>query len=111
MKVTKVVFKDSSNSKALAVCDVILDDCLRLKDISLYHNKDGYYLVMPSRQDVYQSVTKLNKDIEIKYPKSENKEYEEFFHPLSSDLYRELLSNVKMGYKFRKKSGKNYYKP
>lgn len=111
MKVSKVVFRDSSHSKALAVCDIVLDDCLRLKDISLYCNEKGYYLVMPSKQDVYQDIKKINKDKDVKCPKTENKKYEEFFHPLSSDFYKELLSVVETGYERYKTTGKSYYKP
>lgn len=112
MKITKIIYKDSAISKSLALCSVVLDDCLKLENISLYHSKEkGYYLVMPSKQDVYQNVEKCNKGKELKLPKGENKKYEEFFHPLSADFYKELLSSVEIGYERYKKEGKICYKP
>lgn len=112
MNITKILFKDSATSKSLAVCSVVLDDCLKLENISLYHNKEkGYYLVMPSKQDVYQSVENCNKGVELNFPKGENKKYEEFFFPLSAEFYKTLLSSVERGYVRYVKEGKSCYKP
>lgn len=101
MDVTRVVFygKDR-NKKALAACSVVLDDELRLNDILLFKGEKGYFLILPSRQDVYQEVQKLNGDIEVVFPKNtldgtnSKKKYEEFFHPLKGGLYKNILNAV-----------------
>ena len=112
MKITKILYKASVTSKALVLCSVVLDDCLKLENISLYHNNEkGYYLVMPSKQDVYQSVEKCNKGKDLVFPKKEGKKYEEFFFPLSANFYKDLLLSVEKGYERYKKDGKKCYIP
>ena len=101
MNVTRVVFyaKDR-NKKALAACSVVLDDELRLNDLLLFKGEKGYFLILPSRQDVYQDVKKLNDGIEVVFPKNtldgtnSKKKYEEFYHPLKGDLYKKILDAV-----------------
>lgn len=101
MNVTRVVLYSKDRcKKALAVCSVILDDELRLNDLSLFKNKNGYFLILPSRQDVYQEVESLNSGVSIQFPKNSlagtnsKKKYEEFFHPLKGGLYKKILEAV-----------------
>lgn len=104
MKITRVNFKEKNNNGSLATCSVVLDDCLMLSEISLYKGDKGYYLILPSKQDVYKSIKDLNKGISIEYPvNSKNceggkKVYEEFFHPVTNSFYNELLSEILVGY-------------
>lgn len=117
MKVTKIVFNDYQEdfTKPKAVCSIILDDCLKLNGVRLYKNKEDYYLVLPSCEDIYQKVEKLNPDLEITFPecvyvgRSKKKDYEEFYHPLSSAFYKTLLNNVVIAYEKMKKSGNHAY--
>ena len=119
MKVSKVLYKSNKNSnKALAVCDIILSECLKLEGICLYKNeKSGYFLVFPSKQDLYKEIEGMNPGVEIAFPPVSNsctnrdKKYEEFFYPMSSDFYKELLSIVVDGYNYSKESKKNVYIP
>lgn len=118
MKVTKVVFeKPNAINKSLALCSVILDDCLKLSNINLYKNEKGYYLVLPSRQIIYQELEGLNPDVDITYPKNheedsstKKKVYEEFFYPVESFLYKDILNAVEEGYAHYKHRGKWSYR-
>lgn len=109
MQITRVIFNDDGfkAKEALAVCSVILDDCFKLKGISLYKGNDGYYLTFPSKQDVYRSVNKLNEGLSINYPANSregcgkhegSKSYEEFFHPVSNKIYEYILDTILAGY-------------
>lgn len=117
MKVTKIVFNDykKDSTKPKAVCSVILDDCLKLNGVRLYHGDKGYYLVFPSCEDIYQKVEGLNPKLEIVFPKcvyveeSKKKSYEEFYHPLSSSFYRSILSYVVEAYDNLKETGNHAY--
>lgn len=118
MKVTKVTFEESDSiAKSLALCSIVLDDCLKISGINLYQNDKGYYLVLPSREVIYQELESLNKDVKIKYPKRQDdntstkkKEYEEFFYPVESFLYKDLLNAVVEGYSQYKHKGKWSYR-
>lgn len=104
MNVTRVVFYSKDrNKKALAACSVVLDDELRINDILLFKNDrdgGGYFLVLPSRQDVYQEIQKLNEGTEISFPKNSldgttsKKKYEEFYHPVKGSLYKSILNAI-----------------
>lgn len=104
MEVTRVVFYVTDRAKKpLAVCSVILDDELRLNDIQLFKNENGYFLTLPSKQDIYQDVENLNKGLSVVFPKNAlscngKKRYEEFFHPLCNTLYKKVLNRVVMEY-------------
>lgn len=120
MKISRIVFeKESENKpKPLARCYVVLDDCLRLNNICLYHNEKGYYLVLPSKQDLYREVQEVNEGIKLELPKNkndlvsgENKKYEEFYHPLSNSFYKTLLNEVLHGYRWCKKKELLVYRP
>lgn len=101
MEVTRVVFyRKDRNKKALASCSVILDDELRLNDFLLFKGESGYFLVLPSRQDIYQDIRRMNNGVELAFPKNAlestngKKRYEEFFHPLKGSLYKKILTAV-----------------
>lgn len=115
MKVTRVIFKQHTDrDKSLAECSIILDDCLKLSNIKLFKNENGFYLVLPSKQDVYQSIDELNPSKVIVYPeKSEGskKFYEEFYNPVDSNFYKLLLSAVSAGYRLYKTNGVRSYRP
>ena len=105
MDVTRVVFYSKDRTKkALAACSVILDDELRLNDLSLFKGEKGYFLILPSRQDVYQEIESLNEGVSIHFPKNSldgtnsKKKYEEFFHPLKGGLYKKILEAVVVEY-------------
>lgn len=111
MDVTRVEFievnkkaREDSGIVFVATCDVVLDDCLRLKGITLCAKKSraDFYLIFPSKQDVYRSVKELNSGVDIVFPVNpknrffidENKSYEEFYHPVSKVFYNKLLSVI-----------------
>lgn len=122
MKVTRIKYsKQIPDNKALTTCSVVLDDCLMLDGIRLFHSKSkGYYLVLPSKQDVYQEVVALNKDVELSIPKGKTqqeekkqngKSYEEYFYPLKSELYKEMLECIIDGYEWCKENRVWSYRP
>lgn len=101
MEVTRVVFYSKEwHKKSLASCSVVIDDELRLNDISLFKNQSGYFLILPSKQDIYQEVEALNSGVDIEFPKNSlegtnsKKKYEEFFHPLKGGLYKKILDAI-----------------
>lgn len=101
MDVTRVVFYSRDHkSKSLAVCSVILDDELRLNDISLFKNERGYFLVLPSKQDIYSGILKLNEDKTVSLPRNPleesdgKKKYQEFYHPVRCSVYKKILDAV-----------------
>lgn len=111
MNITRIVFIDintDSSRQYLATCSIVLEDCLKLTGIRLFRktgSESEYYLVFPSKQDVYREVSKVNKDIEVKFPentykngKGEKKMYEEFFFPLNKKFYSYILEVILEGY-------------
>lgn len=101
MEVTRVIFYSrEGHKKSLALCSVVIDDELRLNDISLYKGAAGYFLILPSKQDIYQEVEAINRGVSIKFPKNSlegtnsRKKYEEFFHPLKGGLYKKILEAI-----------------
>lgn len=107
MKVTRVVYNKSIGSKSLAICDVILDNSLKLSGIGLRKGEKGYFLIFPSKQDIYNNIKLLNEGVFIQYPKntkgcvsSENKSnsYEEFYNPVTNAFYNSLLKEIVQGY-------------
>lgn len=111
MYITKIIFEDKDREdKSLAICSIILDDSLKLNKIRLFYKPcKGYYLVLPSKQDVFQEIQSLNEDTEILLPKSE-KPYEEFFFPVRNSLYQGILEEVVRCFKEYKSSGKRSFK-
>lgn len=121
MKITKVIFINVNDEivlnsdlicqgdNYLATCDVVLDDCLVLSGISLYakRNEIGYYLIFPSKQDIYRGISNLNGGVDIKYPpnlkrknnyENNSKRFEEFYHPVEKSFYDTLLNTIIVGY-------------
>lgn len=108
MNITKVIFEKSDiREKSLAVCSIVFEDSLKLNKIKLYRNNvKGFYLVLPSKQDVYQEVQNLNigKNVILPIKEEGEREYEEFFFPVESELYKTMLSTVVQCFpKFRDK--------
>lgn len=99
MDITRIKSYKGRNG-ALLTCTVVLDNCIMLNNVNLYKGEKGYFLVFPSKQDVYKSISELNKDISIKYPTNSKdsegteKRYEEFYHPVTAVFYEELLKRV-----------------
>lgn len=115
MKITKVVYY-KGEFKSLINCSIVFDDCLKISDIRLYRRDDHYYLVFPSKQDVYTEVRELNGG-DVLVPKSHFKEstshtktYEEFVYPVETAFYAYLLETVVSGYLLKKTNG-NVYRP
>lgn len=123
MNITKIEYKEPrgySKPMPLAVCTVVLDDCLMLTNIKLCRGKEqGYYLVLPSKQDVLNEVQAMNshRNVDLVLPGSTeydhqgNAKWDEYFHPVKSDFYKELRDVMVKGYLTCKKSMSNCYKP
>lgn len=120
MKVSRVIFHENSLKKArpLAICSIILDDCLMISDIRLFHGAKGYYLVLPSKQDVFSEVQDMNKGNSLNLPEQKfkdaectQKKYDEFYHPVEREFYEELLNTVLEGYNEYIKDGRVSYRP
>lgn len=102
MKVTRVELNRLTDAKSLAYCSVVVDDSLMLTGINLYKGQKGYYLVLPSKQDIYKSISELNENYDIIYPQNakdtksikNNKKFEEFYHPVTKKFYDELLNSI-----------------
>lgn len=122
MNITRIVFIDvnsDSTRQYLATCSIVVEDCLKLTGIRLFRKTESesdYYLVFPSKQDVYKEVFKVNKDIEVNFPentckngKGEKKAYEEFFFPLNKGFYSYILEAIVEGYKACKDGGDGQY--
>lgn len=118
MKVTRVIVHENKarRGKPLLLCSVVLDDCLMISDIRLFSGEKGYYLCLPSKQDVFREVQDLNGAVELELPSSRceedgNKKYEEFYHPVDSEFYRELLGVVVGAYDLWKDTGRVSLRP
>ena len=116
MNITKIYFRSDVSLKALAVCDVVLDNCLKLTGIRLYNKNNSYFLVFPSKQDLYREVESLNDGVSLVLPpsrKSENskKQYEELFYPVDSKFYKDLLNEVVIGYSLLRSGNEHVYIP
>lgn len=119
MKITRVIFYNEgcNRGRLLATCSVVLDECLKLNNIKMYKNAktNEEYLILPSKQDIYNRLKKLNPNINIDFGENtsdlENCKYEEYFHPVECYMYRELLDIIRKGYEVYMKTGKNSYRP
>lgn len=114
MKVTRVIFEKTGQTKALAVCSVVIENSLKLKHIRLYRNQEGkYYLIFPSIQDVSQQIQRDNPNLVIKCIEREDsrKKWDEFYIPLKSDFYSYLLSTVLEGYKLYIEESRRVFLP
>lgn len=119
MKVTRVVVHENKakKGKPLFLCSVILDDCLMLSDIRLYSGEKGYYLCLPSKQDVFREVRDMNPETHVVFPEIEYKDaectcrkYDEFYHPVEQEFYYSLLDTVVYAYEVWEKTGRQSIK-
>ena len=117
MEITKILYRKSTDSdKAITECDIVLDDSLKLCGVRLYKKEAGdYYLVFPSKQDVYNSVRQSNPDVNLAIPEctssERKKKWEEFFFPMNSGLYARILQQVVIGYDLTKSRDNKTYIP
>ena len=123
MKVSRIVYAEKDGNHCCACCSVVLDDCLKLTGIMLCKKSEGYYLILPSKQDIYKTIKELNDSVSIKYPvnlrenrDSDSKKYEDFYYPVTKDFYNYLLEVIIDGYNncLNKETGKLerfYYRP
>lgn len=122
--VTKVVYKwdeaELREKKAVAICDIVLDSKLKLRDVRLYRKEGKYFLVFPSKQDLYKKIQQMNPGLKLNLPLPrnsgvENGKFEEFFFPVDSAFYAQLLEIVVDGYSslgsinIKKNKGLVYY--
>lgn len=107
MEITEIKYNyPPAHINAIMMCSVVFDDCMVLKDIRLCQSHEkGYFLIFPSKQNLYNELEKYNKDlgIDIEYPKMKHgkggkKLWEEYFYPISSEFYKYMLSTVIEGY-------------
>lgn len=111
MKITRVIIDEENKGKSLMCCSIIIDNSLRLTKIKLYENEKGYYLILPSIQDVLQEVQDLNQDKNLEMPKSKSgRKYDEFFFPLEKDFYLSMLDIVVYCYNKYKKTGNEKFR-
>jgi len=114
MVVTKIIYTNKATidnkDGFMATCDIVLDDSIKLSYIKLFKkmscDDDSYYLVFPSRQDIYKDIKLMNKEIGIVLPKNKreyfvkdiSRQYEEFYHPVKKSFYDMLLKVILKGY-------------
>lgn len=107
MDITRIDFinvDDCHGKVPLVMCNILMDDVLLLKEVKLFCSRTkGYYLVFPSKQDLYGSIKAANRGIDIALPgvnciEKENVKYDEFFHPVNKNFYESILDSVLGGY-------------
>lgn len=116
MKITKIVYKESNNKdKALAECDIVLDDVLKVTNVRLYHKKGGFYLVFPSKQDMAKEVLDENKGKDLVIPAclspDRRKDWEEFYYPIDARFYESVRDTIVEGYEVVKSQPSKTYIP
>lgn len=109
MKVTRVIIKPTkTGDRILAHCAVVLDDALRLDSIELRESEEtGMYLTLPSKQGIYKEIISLNHGTQVNLPRNRRtvnsnpnrKHFEEFYYPVDSSFYKELLNEIVTAYK------------
>lgn len=109
MKITRVKYDvkgDKEKVGLVALCSIVLDNCLKMQSIKLCRKEDGeYYLIFPSKQDAFLELVRHNerqgKEIAIPERKSSNSKktvYEEYFHPVTGEFYVEIKDTLVKGY-------------
>lgn len=91
MKITNVKFYDinkNEDSKFLAKCSVVLDNCIMLHDIKVLNGKKGLYVVMPRKQNIQENIGN-----------SKNNVSEDIFHPVSKVYFLYMSSVILSAYK------------
>lgn len=116
MKITKIVYRSSNdNDKAIAECDVVFDDALKVTNIRLYHRKDGFYLIFPSKQDMANEMLNENKGKDIVTPSclspDRKKNWEEFYYPIDASFYAVIRDTVVEGFNIVKNRQSKTYIP
>lgn len=122
MSVSRIVFNsihDGDCGCLLGSVDVFIEDCLRVRNVRLFASAiKGYYLVFPSKQDLYSSIEKLNPDIQIKFSEVQGgtdadgkRLYDEYFFPVNSEYYKYLLEVITDAYNYCLPREKTSYHP
>ena len=120
MKVSRVIFHENcaKKTKPLALCSLVLDDCLMISEVRLFHGEKGYYLVFPSEQDIFRKVREMNRGVDVILPETQYKDegctqvkYDEFYHPVDQSFYQSLLSVVVSSYEVYKSTGRTSIRP
>lgn len=96
MEITKIRYQLSGKKYPLAVCSVVLDDCLKLDKIKLCEGSKGKYIMYPEKP----------KDLEKEDGHIRRNEY---FHPIKKDFAIYLESAIIEGYKKLTESGSFEY--
>lgn len=115
IRVTKVVYRDSNNTdKALAECDVVLEDSLKLTGIRLY-KKDAYFLIFPNKQDFANELIKeggCSENAHLRcFSPDRKKDREEFYYPVDVSFYALIRDIVAEGYEEIRGTAANTYIP
>lgn len=116
MKITKIVYRNSNDKdKALAECDIVFDDVLKVTNIRLYHKRSGFYLIFPSKQDMANELLDENKGKDIVTPSclspSRSKNWEEFYYPIDASFYAVIRDTVVEGFEVTKNQSSKTYIP
>lgn len=101
MKITKIRFYDIGelDSRFLAKCSIVLDDCIMVHDIKLLNGKGGKYIVMPERsQNNTKSIIKNNEEDDV-------------FHPVRKSFFNYMKKVIFEGYDEYKAKGEKVYIP
>lgn len=119
MNITRVKYdikNEKDNVGLIALCTVVVEDCLKLSGIKLCRQDNGdYYLILPSKQDAFLELAQHNQKlgINISVPgrsngRSKKVFYEEYFHPVTGEFYAQLKGAVVKGYKNKLVTGVDY---
>ncbi|SDF86157.1 septation protein SpoVG family protein [Sporolituus thermophilus] len=79
IQITSIQFrepKNNHNPELIKLCDVVLDDCLKLKDIQVCKNNIGYYIKFPN---------KVSKDNQYRY---------DIYHPINNGFRKYMESEI-----------------
>lgn len=101
MKITKVKYYDIGehrNSKYLARCSVVLDDCLMLNGIRILSGDKGRYVIMPVKETSKGWGNASGKG-------------EDVFHPVKQSYSAYLSKVILEGYEVYEKDGSLVYFP
>ena len=119
MEITKIIYNDAKDypKNVLAVCSVIFDDVFKITNLCLCEKRDSgtKFIIMPSEMNTVRKIENLNPETSFNLPEfrlQSNKDTcEEFYHPVSSDFYQNLLNAVIEGYNSCKDLGRCSYRP
>lgn len=83
IKITRVMYtrmKKVGTSRILALCSVVLNDCIMVHGIAVRDGRDGEYITMPHQ------------------PNGESGRKKEVLHPLSRDVHLYFKNTILEGY-------------